>query len=224
MAASHSNTEQIHTDSFDPSVIKALEAGCAALQVPVSISQRDQLLKHIQLLARWNRKLNLTAIVSPMDMVIHHLLDSIAINKLVHGNRVLDIGSGGGFPGVPLAILNPDYQLTLLDSRGKRIEFLRYVCGVLQLNNAQAIKSRIEDYRPAAKFDTLVSRAFSSLHDMFQWTRGLHQPGTRLVAMKGKKPVEEIAQLAEVWRAKIEIVPLSVPSQDAERHAVIIDF
>jgi 16S rRNA (guanine527-N7)-methyltransferase len=224
MATQHSNTEQIHSDSFEASVVEALETGCATLQVPLTAAQKEQLLGHLKLLAHWNKKLNLTAIVSPFDMVVQHLLDSLAINTLVRGSRILDIGSGGGFPGIPLAVVNPGYEITLLDSRGKRIEFLRYACGAIGIGNAHLVKSRVEDYRPADKFDTLVSRAFSSLPDMLQWTRALQQPGTRLIAMKGKNPEDEIALLPEAWGANVTVSQLSIPFQKAERHAVIIEF
>jgi len=202
----------------------ALAEGCEHLALSVTDHQKKQMLDHLVLLERWNRKLNLTAIVSAEQMVVRHLLDSLSIARLVQGQRLIDIGSGGGFPGMPIAVIKPDLDVTLLDSRGKRVEFLRHVVAHNRLANVSTVKSRIEDYRPPEKFDTLVSRAFSSLHDMLHWTSHLHQPGGQLLAMKGKRPEEELAQLEDHWQCQIKTEAVKVPMLEADRHVVILSF
>ena len=164
-----------------------------------------------------------------MDMVIQHLLDSLAIAKFVQGDAVLDIGSGGGFPGIPLAIYLanscPEATVTLLDSRGKRVEFLRHAVATLGLKNALPVKTRVEDFRPEQTFDTLICRAFSSLTDMLIRTEWLQSEGTRFIAMKGKWPYEEIDQLGSLQnKLHVNVEVVSVPFMHAERHAVIIEF
>ena len=211
-------------NDFVAKMATTLDQGCAQLGLDLSAEQHRQMIDHLVLLERWNRKLNLTAIVSAQQMVVQHLLDSLAIMPLISGPRILDIGSGGGFPGMPLAVAVPELSVTLLDSRGKRVEFLRHVAAHTKLKGVVTVKSRVEDFRPSEKFDTLVTRAFSSLQDMLQWTAALHSAGSRLVAMKGKAPTDEINQLPEEWRQRLEVVPLSVPFLDAERHAVIVEL
>jgi 16S rRNA (guanine527-N7)-methyltransferase len=158
------------------------------------------------------------------DMIVQHLLDSLAIAPFVRGRSLLDIGSGGGFPGMPLAIVDPSLAVTLLDSRGKRIEFLRYACATLGIGNVQLARQRAEDCRPGVKFDTLATRAFASLADTLKLTAGLHQPGCRMLAMKGKIPDREIELLDPVFRDRVTIEKLNVPFLAAERHLIIIEF
>ena len=201
-----------------------LDQGCAQLGIVLSATQEQQLLGHVGLLLKWNRRLNLTAIDSTNDMIVQHLLDSLAIAPFVRGKSLLDIGSGGGFPGLPLAISEPGLAVTLLDSRGKRIEFLRYVCATLAIGNVKLARQRVEDYRPGVKFDTLATRAFASLAEILKLTVGLHQPGCRILAMKGKIPDREIALLDPVIRDRISIEKLNVPFLAAERHLIIIEF
>ena len=201
-----------------------LEEGCARLGVGLSDDQRGRLCGHLQLLAKWNRRLNLTAVSGMDDMVVRHLLDSLAIAPFVRGERLLDVGSGGGFPGVPLAVVLPQLDVTLLDSHGRRIEFLRHVCAVQGLDNISVVRQRVEDYQPAEKFDTLAVRAFASLGDILQSTAALHRPGVRLLAMKGKMPAQEIARLVPPWRERVTVEKLRVPFLSAERHLIIIEF
>ncbi len=211
-------------DGFDQQAVDMLRSGIDLLGLTVSEQQMARLLRHLSLLERWNRKLNLTAIVSPKEMVVQHVLDSLALVTLVEKDSLLDIGTGGGFPGMPLAIMNPESRVGLLDTRGKRIEFLRFVIGANRLTNVTGIKSRVQDYQPPQKFDTLVTRAFSALGDMIEWTSDLQQPGCRLLAMKGRKPDQEIAALDQHWQNKVRVHPLTVPYLDAERHVIEIVF
>ncbi len=212
----HCNTEQ-------------LEQGCGRLGIALSAGQGERLRRHVALLAKWNRRLNLTAI-DPGDMLARHLLDSLAIAPFVRGGALLDIGSGGGFPGLPLAIVMPQLEVTLLDSRGKRAEFLRYARADLGLDNVNVVARRVEDYRPAGKFDTLATRAFASPGDPLTMPAGLHRRGCRLLAMTAKRPERELAGLAAAFpafadlRARATVEKLEVPFLAAERHLIIIEL
>ena len=201
-----------------------LEQGCERLGIALSADQGARLRRHLALLAKWNRRLNLTSVKGMDDMVVRHLLDSLAIARFVRGQSLLDIGSGGGFPGMPLAVINPQLEVTLLDSRGKRIEFLRYACAALDLGGVSVVRGRVEDYRPAEKFDTLAVRAFASLGETLKATAALHRPGVRLLAMKGRLPVREMAALSDSWRERMIVEKLQVPFLAAERHLIIIEF
>ncbi len=181
-------------------------------------------MRHAGLLQHWNRRLNLTAITDPAGVVVQHLLDSLAVAPWVRGGRVLDIGSGGGFPGIPLAAALPQVQFTLLDSRGKRVEFLRHAAATLGLGNVAVVKSRVEDYRPDEKFDTLVCRAFASLEEILTLTAHLQEPGTRLLAMKGRLAPDEVRALPARGHRDITVDPVVVPFLDAERHVVRVRF
>ena len=201
-----------------------LEQGCERLGIALSADQGARLRRHLALLAKWNRRLNLTSVKGMDDMVVRHLLDSLAIARFVRGRSLLDIGSGGGFPGMPLAVINPQLEVTLLDSRGKRVEFLRYACAALDLGGVSIVRGRVEDYRPAQKFDTLAVRAFASLGETLKATAALHRPGVRLLAMKGRLPVREMAALSDSWRERMIVEKLQVPFLATERHLIIIEF
>ena len=160
-------------------------------------------------------------------MVVRHLLDSLSIARFVRGPSLLDIGSGAGFPGLPLAMVNPNLQITVLDSRRRRVEFMSHLCATLELGNVEVVGARVEDYRPAQKFDTLTTRAFASLERTLKLTAALHRPGGRLLAMKGRTPAREIAALDAMWRARINnisVEKLNVPFLCAERHLIIAEF
>ena len=198
------------------------------LGIALDSSVTRVLLQHIELLAKWNRTHNLTSITDPDKMVVQHILDSLAMHPYIKGKRLLDVGTGGGFPGLPLAVTQPDLAVTLLDSRGKRVQFLRHVIGRLDITNVDLENCRVENYQPEPKFDTLTARAFTSLAGMVQLCQSCLQPGTRLVAMKGVAPDDEIRQLKVTHEMGIsfdvEVVKLQVPFMSAERHLVIIDF
>lgn len=198
--------------------------GARALGVTVDARMRDRLADHIGQLAAWNRKMNLTAVTAPRDMVVRHVLDSLSVSPLVRGPRVLDVGSGGGFPGIPLSIVHPGLEMVLVESRGKKAEFLRYVVARMGLGNVAVVNSRIEHYRNDEKFDTLMARAFASLPELIRLTGHLHRPGGRILAMKGRCPEAETAQLTRALRDRLEMVKLEVPYLNADRHAVVIDI
>lgn len=217
------------TARFNP---ENLSKGCQQLGITIDAHQQTSLLTHIELLAKWNVALNLTAIKSNNDMISHHILDSLAIQRYVIGNTLLDIGSGGGFPGLPLAIVNPQWQVTLLDSRGKRVEFLRNCVASLALKNVSLVKSRIENYHPGGKFDTLTARAFSSLPKLVRLSQANLGQGTRLLALKGRFPAQEIETMGgelpelspEQMRPRLTVEKLQIPFLQAQRHLIIIDF
>jgi 16S rRNA (guanine527-N7)-methyltransferase len=207
--------------------------GIAALGLELDGKQRQQLLDYVALLGKWNAVYNLTAIRDPRQMVIQHVLDSLAIvphlmradRASVDGVRVLDVGSGGGLPGVVLAIVEPRWQVTLNDIVQKKSAFQTQVKGSLGLANLSVINGRVEVLWPGAEgargFDVVVSRAFADLVDFVTWARGALAPEGRLWAMKGVRPDEEIARLpadAEV----VQVIKLNVPALDAERHLVEI--
>ena len=207
-----------------PDSNEKLEPGCEQLGLTLSADQHTRLRGHLALLAKWNRRLNLTAVKSHDDMVVRHVLDSLAIAPFVRGDSLLDIGSGGGFPGLPLAIVHPHWRVTLLDSRARRVAFLRQACAVLDLEQVSVVQERVENYRPAEKFDTLAARAFASLGDTLRATTALHRSGSRLLAMKGRMPTPEIARLEPPWRERMTVAKLCVPFLSAERHLIMIEF
>lgn len=170
-------------------------------------------------LLQWNRAFNLTAIRHPKEIVTKHFLDSLAILSLVRG-RVLDVGSGAGFPAIPLALANARLHVVALDSNGKKARFLRHVQRTLQIPNLEVIESRVESYRPEKLFDTITSRAFGALAEFVEATRHLLAPGGEWVAMKGKLDTAELAGIPDDVKIR-ENRRLSVPGLEDQRHAVI---
>lgn len=181
----------------------------------------DRLGGHVSLLRHWNQAYNLVAAADLDDLLVRHVLDSLSILPFVVGRSLLDVGTGAGFPGVPLAIMSPQLECTLLDSSGKKIRFLRHVKRTLALPNIHPAQSRIEAYEAPSTFDNITSRAFASLADFTASTAHLVRDGTRLLAMKGKSPQDEIRNLPP-W-VKVEFIEkISVPGLHAERHLVIM--
>ena len=187
------------------------------IRLPVGASRR--LARYLTLLERWNRAYNLTAVRDLDAMVIRHLLDSLSILPWLQGTRVLDVGSGAGLPGIPLAIAQPDCEFCLLDSNGKRTRFLMQVVAELQLINVSVVRSRVEDYPSVTLFDCVVSRAFATLADMVAGAGRLCAPNGRLLAMKGVFPDDELAHLPPGYTV-VGVYPLHVPHLEAERHLV----
>lgn len=198
-----------------------LAAGLNALPLELTGAQQEKLLAYVALLAKWNKTYSLTAIREPERMVAHHLLDSLAPLPYLKGEnvRVLDVGSGFGTPGIPLAIARPDWQLVLLDSNHKKTTFLRQALLELQLPNVTIVTERVESYRPEALFHIITSRAFSDLAEFVRLTRHLLAPGGQWAALKGVYPFEEIALLPALVKVSA-VEKLSVPGVDAERHLV----
>ncbi|MHB1950361.1 MAG: 16S rRNA (guanine(527)-N(7))-methyltransferase RsmG [Acidiferrobacteraceae bacterium] len=197
-----------------------LDQGLAALGLDLGDAARDALLRFVALLRKWNRVHNLTSIEHPGEIVTRHLLDSLSVLPFVQGRRVIDIGSGAGFPGLPLALARPESHFTLLDSREKRTRFLRQAVAEMELRNVEIVSDRAEHYAPAARFDTVVTRAFGSIADFTRCAGHLRAPGGVLLAMKGTYPAEELADGHEPYSA--QVVALRVPMLDAERHVVVL--
>jgi 16S rRNA (guanine527-N7)-methyltransferase len=196
------------------------ESGGAILATQVTDPLvRARLEAFLAELIKWNRAFNLTAVWTPRDIVKRHFLDSLSILPLVRG-RVLDAGSGAGFPAIPLALANPALQVTALDSNGKKARFLRHVQRTLQMPNLEVVEARVEHFEPAARFDIVTSRAFASLAEFFAATRNLLAPGGEWVAMKGKLDAQELAGIPDDVEIR-ENRRLRVPGLDEERHAVI---
>lgn len=200
-----------------------LREGIAALGVLFPAEMVERLLAYLRLLEKWNRTYNLTAVREPDKMVTHHLLDSLSVLPQVRGNRVIDVGSGAGLPGIPLALARPDWQVTLLDSSHKKASFLRQALAELGIGNAAVVTERVETWRPAERFDLVISRAFSDLGEFVKLAGHLCAPGGRLAAMKGVYPYEELAQLPTGFKLD-RVVPLAVPGLEAERHLVLIQM
>lgn len=198
-----------------------LARGAKKMGVALSESQAEQLLAYMALLNKWNKAYNLTAVRDPAEMVSRHLLDSLSILPLVGAGRWLDVGSGGGMPGVILAIMLPDNAFTLLDSNGKKTRFLTQVKLELGLDNMQVVNSRVEAFSPDQAFDGIVSRAFSSLADFTNLTRHLSTPDTQWLAMKGLYPDDELEALTDGFTVQ-RSMELSVPGCVASRHLLIL--
>jgi 16S rRNA (guanine527-N7)-methyltransferase len=204
---------------------KRLRAGIAELEITVPEAAPDRLIAYLQELLRWNRAYNLTAVKDPLDMVARHLLDSLVVLPYLHGREVIDIGSGAGLPGIPLALADSSRRFTLLDSNGKKTAFLRHAVRHLRIENADVVEARAEafgDDAGKARFDTVTSRAFAGLSDMLRVSAPLCAPGGRIVAMRGRIDRAELAGLAQTPGFALQpTVPLVVPGITGDRHLVI---
>ena len=199
-----------------------LVTGSEALGLTLPAAATQKLVDYLELLARWNRVHNLTAVRDVSQMVPRHLLDSLAVWPHVHGASLLDVGSGAGLPGLPLAIADPAIEVCLLDARGKRIGFLRHVKTVLGLANVSIVHARVEDYRAERRFDTVIARAFSSIGNLLAAAGHLCAADGRVLAMKGAYPGEEIAAMPAGWRLQ-QTLPLQVPLLDEQRHLLVFE-
>jgi 16S rRNA (guanine527-N7)-methyltransferase len=198
----------------------ALVAGARELGVTLTDGSAATLLRLLDELTRWNRAYNLTAITDRGQMLTHHLLDSLSVAPFVQGSTVADVGTGAGFPGLPLALLAPQRRFVLMDANGKKQRFVAHAARALGLINVEALHARVEEVRPAQPFDTVVARAFAALPQTLEWVAPLCGPGTRVLAMKGRLPEVEIAGVLPPWVVQ-EIVPLRVPGLNEERHLLI---
>jgi 16S rRNA (guanine527-N7)-methyltransferase len=179
------------------------------------------MLAYLELIERWNRAYNLTSVRSADEMLTRHLLDSLSVSNWVPAGRLLDAGTGAGLPAVPLAIARPGLDVIALDSNGKKIRFLRHVRRVLALDNLHPLQARLESYHDATGFDAIISRAFSSLAEFATAARHLAIENTRLLAMKGRRPREEMEALPR-WARVESVEELSVPGLQEDRHLVIM--
>jgi 16S rRNA (guanine527-N7)-methyltransferase len=196
-----------------------LESGLAALDISLPLDVRRKLMDYLELLAKWNKVHNLTAVRELEDMVTLHLLDSLSILKLLNSQFVLDVGSGAGLPGIPIALVRPDVKMTVLDSSNKKAAFLRQAKAELDIGNLEVVCKRVEDYQPEMKFQTIISRAFSDLSELVRLTRHLLAEDGSWMAMKGVYPYDELEQIKSMHT---QVLPISVPGLDAQRHLVLI--
>lgn len=192
------------------------------LNVPLDDESAGRLLRLLDELERWNAAYSLTSIRGREAMITHHLLDSLSIHEHVRGTRVADVGTGAGFPGLPLAIASPARQFTLVDSAGKKIRFVTHAARALGLGNVAAVHTRAEDLHPQVPFETVTARAFAALPDLLESVGTLCGKGTRVLAMKGRQPAAELAAVRLPWRI-IDVLPLDVPGLGEARHIVIVE-
>lgn len=204
-------------------LVESLATGTAALGFAFPQATQARLLQYLALIRKWNQVHNLTAVREPEIMLTRHLLDSLAILPHIAGPRIVDVGSGAGLPGIPLALVRPDWQVVLLESNHKKAVFLQQVRIELQLENVEVAAERAESFHPEAKFNTVISRAFSDLTDFIQLAGHLcaAEDSSRLVAMKGAYPHEELAQIPPQFVVE-KTLSVTVPGLEAERHLVML--
>jgi 16S rRNA (guanine527-N7)-methyltransferase len=202
-----------------------LAAGVAEMGLDVTSEQQQKLLQYLSLLNKWNKVYNLTAVREPLEMVTLHLLDSLSVLPYISAKNLLDVGSGGGLPGIVLAICLPHLQVTTIDTVQKKAIFMRQVKGELGLDNLQVMHGRVESYQPSEKFELIVSRAFSELALFVNLTKHLLIQNGRWLAMKGQLPQSELEAVElENLDVKVKkIIPLTVAGLDAERHLLILE-
>lgn len=198
-----------------------LDQGLLELGLALPEDKRQQLLDYVGLLNKWNKVHNLTAVRDPEEMVTLHLLDSLALLPHVQAKRLLDVGSGAGLPGIPLAICLPALHVTVMDSNQKKASFMRQAKAELGLDNLEVVCGRVEDYQPEAPFDVITSRAFSELALFVKLTRHLGTESGQWLAMKGVYPQEELDKL---YLVPSQVLPLKVPGLQAQRHLVFLPF
>ena len=195
--------------------------GCEKLALDITTEQADKLTGYVQRIDKWNKAYNLTSVRDPEQMMVKHILDSLAVTRFVSGKRVIDVGTGPGLPGMPLAIMLPDIEFTLLDSLGKRVRFMKQCAFELGLKNVTPVHSRVEEHEPAQPYDIVLSRAFASLKDMLHWCQHLVDSSGVFFALKGQFPQSEIDEVSDHFQIG-SVEALSVPDLTGERHLVTI--
>ncbi len=197
-----------------------LAQGIASMGLAVSDEAQQKLLAYLSLLQKWNKVYNLTAVRDPLEMVTLHLLDSLSILPFVNSKNILDVGSGGGLPGIVLAICKPELQVTTIDTVQKKVIFMRQVKGELSLDNLTPVHARVENFKPDVPFEAVISRAFSEISLFLQLTKHLTAENGQWLAMKGVMPADELAGLP---LAPAQVIALKVAGLDAERHLLIFN-
>jgi len=201
------------------SCMTTLLDGARALGLELDEAQCAKLIAHLDLLDEWGERMNLTAIRERPQQLTKHVLDSLTVLPWLRGSRVADVGSGAGFPGIPLAIAAPGVHFALIESTGKKCRFLEHVRDTLGLANVEVVQSRAESYRPAVRFDTVLARAVGPIADLVRNAGPLVAGGGRLLAMKGRYPADELAKKVSGWKV-VAVHPLHVPGLEEERHLV----
>jgi 16S rRNA (guanine527-N7)-methyltransferase len=210
--------------NFDRTALSGvLDEGITGMRLDISPAQREKLLDYLGLMFKWNAVYNLTSLRDPMQMVTHHLLDSLAaVPAFAQARHVLDVGSGGGLPGIVLAIVRPDMKVSMIDTVHKKTAFLTQVKAELGLSNVTVYTMRVEQLEVTEKFDVITSRAFADLSDFVNWSSHLLANGGRYIALKGVAPKDEQERLPPEWKVSA-VEPLQVPRLGAERHLVHIE-
>ncbi len=203
------------------SLEEKLACGLAEMGLHLDPATQTRLLNYVALMQKWNKVYNLTAVRDPEKMLTQHLLDSLAVLPHLVGRRIIDVGTGPGLPGIPLALANPALEVTLLDSNHKKTSFLRQACLELGLNNTTVVCERVEAWRPEEKYDVVISRAFSDLAEFARLALHLCGDTGLMLAMKGIYPHEELTRLPATVALQ-GVAPLKVPGLDAERHLVLL--
>jgi 16S rRNA (guanine527-N7)-methyltransferase len=193
--------------------------GARALGIELTGEQASKLVAHLDLLDDWNQRINLTAIRERPAQITKHVLDSLTVLPWLKGERIADIGSGAGFPGIPLAVVRPGLHFVLIESVGKKCRFLEHVRDTLGLANVEVVQARAEAYQPDMRFDTVLARAVGPLADLVKFAGTLLAPGARLLAMKGRYPEDELAKKLNGWKV-VGTHELHVPGLDEQRHLV----
>ena len=196
-----------------------LNEGLRQAHIALSEDVQKKLLDYLALLQKWNKVHNLTAVRDPEEMVTLHLLDSLSVLPHIKAKRLLDVGSGAGLPGIPLALCMPELHVTVMDSSHKKASFMRQAKAELGISNLEVVCGRVENYKPEQLYDIVISRAFSDLAEFVALTKHLCAPGAEWLAMKGVYPYDELAQL-KIQPA--QVIPLNVPGLQAQRHLVFL--
>ncbi len=202
-------------------LLSVLERSLAETELKPSNEQKQQLVKLVSLVNKWNKAYNLTSVRDPRDMLVKHILDSIVVAPYITGSRVIDVGTGPGFPGLPLAIMLPGVEFTLLDSLGKRIRFIKQAIFELGITNVTAVQSRVESHQPELPYHQVLSRAFASLHDMLSWCNHLVDKEGQFLALKGQIEEQELKQIPNDFIIK-DTDELKVPNLEGTRHLVTV--
>lgn len=197
----------------------ALQTAAMPLGVALTAQQCQALGQLLNELNDWNQRINLTAIRDPAQQLTKHLLDSLSIQPYLRGARIADIGTGAGFPGLPLALVNPEREFVLIDSINKKLRFVEHAAAAMGLSNVRVLHTRAQDYQPEPRFDCVVSRAMGSIENFVKWCGHLCAGGGRLLAMKGRYPEEELQAVPNGWKVAA-VTPLTIPGLDEQRHLV----
>ncbi|STY62073.1 Ribosomal RNA small subunit methyltransferase G [Mannheimia haemolytica] len=192
----------------------------AQAEINLTDQQKEQLVGFVRLLDKWNKAYNLTSVRNPDEMLVKHILDSLVVSRHLQGETFIDVGTGPGLPGIPLAIANPDKQFVLLDSLGKRISFIKNALRELGIKNVTPVQSRVEEYSES-QFDGVLSRAFASLNDMVSWCYHLPTENGKFYALKGVYDEQETAEIKQPIQL-VEVIKLEVPELVGERHLVVL--
>jgi len=198
-----------------------LAEGLDKIGLALDKTVQTRMLAYLDLLTKWNRSYNLTAVRKPAQMLVRHLFDSLVIHPYLNGQRILDVGTGAGLPGIPLALIFPEHDFTLLDSNSKKTRFVTQAVAELGLDNVTVVQSRVETFEDAAGFDTIVSRAYSTLAEFVSGVQSLLATDGIVLCMKGVYPATELAELAQPFRLA-QHIELQVPELDAERNLLVL--